>query len=64
MKKSIKTNITIVEYKNNNLYLTDGNHRYSALKKLNVDKYYVIIWGNKLLENDIKNKLNKRKLVP
>lgn len=32
MKKSIKTNITIVEYKNNKLYLTDGNHRYSALK--------------------------------
>lgn len=54
----------IVEYKNNKLYLTDGNHRYSALKKLNVDKYYVIIWGNKLLENDIKKKFDKRKLVP
>lgn len=43
----------IVEYKNNKLYLTDGNHRFSALKKLGVNKYYVIIWGNKNLEEDI-----------
>ena len=27
----------ILEYKNNKLYLTDGNHRYSALKKLNIN---------------------------
>ena len=44
----------IVEYNDNKLYLTDGNHRYSALKKLNINKYYVIIWGNKDLENDVK----------
>lgn len=43
----------IVEYKDNKLYLTDGNHRFSALKKLNINKYYVIIWGNKNLEKDI-----------
>ena len=44
----------IVEYKDDKLYLTDGNHRYSALRKLGIDKYYVIIWGNKELENNIK----------
>lgn len=44
----------IVEFKNNKLNLVDGNHRYSALKKLGVNKYYVIIWGNKKLEDEIK----------
>ena len=43
----------IVEYKNDKLYLNDGNHRFSALKKLNIDKYYVIIWGNKKQENNL-----------
>ena len=42
----------IVEYKDNKLYLTDGNHRFSALKKLKINKYYVIIWGNKNLEKE------------
>ena len=46
----------IVEYKNNKLYLTDGNHRFSALKKLNIDKYYVIIWGNKEQEKKFINR--------
>ena len=46
----------IVEYKDDKLYLTDGNHRYSALRKLGIDKYYVIIWGNKELENNIKKR--------
>lgn len=46
----------IVEYKNNELYLTDGNHRFSALKKLNIDKYYVIIWGNKEQEKKFINR--------
>lgn len=45
----------IVEYRNGKLCLTDGNHRYSALKKLDINKYYVIIWGNKELENEIKS---------
>ena len=43
----------IVEYKNDKFNLVDGNHRYSALKKLGINKYYVIIWGNKNLEEDI-----------
>lgn len=43
----------IVEYKNNKLNLVDGNHRYSALKKLGINKYYVIIWGNKNLIDEI-----------
>lgn len=47
----------IVEYKDDKLYLTDGNHRYSALRKLGVNKYYVIIWGNKKLEDKIKTKI-------
>ena len=47
----------IIEYKNNKLYLTDGNHRYSALKKLNVDKYYAIVWGNKNLEKEARERL-------
>ena len=46
----------IVEYKNNELYLTDGNHRFSTLKKLNIDKYYVIIWGNKEQEKKFINR--------
>lgn len=43
----------IVEYKNNKFYLTDGNHKFSALKKLNISKYYVIIWENKELKTDV-----------
>ena len=42
----------ILEYKDDKLYLVDGNHRYSVLKKLNIDKYYAIIWGNKDKEKD------------
>ena len=45
----------IVEYKDGILGLTDGNHRYRALKKLGIDKYYVIIWGNKEFENEVKS---------
>lgn len=46
----------ILEYKDDKLYLTDGNHRYSSLRRKNVDKYYAIIWGNISLEKDIKKK--------
>ena len=46
----------ILEYRDNKLYLTDGSHRYSTLKRKDVDKYYAIIWGNKNLENDIHKK--------
>lgn len=45
----------ILEYKDNELNLVDGNHRYTALKKLNINKYYVIIWGNKDKEKELKN---------
>ena len=48
----------ILEYKNNNLYLTDGNHRYSALCKLNIKEYYVIIWGNKNKEHEFLKSIN------
>lgn len=47
----------ILEFKDNKFYLTDGNHRYSALKKLGVDKYYSIIWGNVKLEKEVSKKL-------
>lgn len=48
----------ILEYKDDKFYLTDGNHRYSALRNLGVSKYYSIIWGNKELENKMKNQIN------
>ena len=48
----------IAEFKNNNLDLVDGNHRFSALKKLGVNEYYVIIWGNKGLEEEVKKVIN------
>lgn len=47
----------ILEYKDDKLYLVDGNHRYTALRKLNINEYYVIIWGNKNLENKMKKKV-------
>lgn len=50
----------ILEYRNNKFYLTDGNHRYSTLKRLGIDKYYSIIWGNKELENEIQEKYEKK----
>ena len=33
----------IVNYENGIYELNDGNHRYEALKKLNINKYWVII---------------------
>ena len=51
----------ILEYRDDKFYLTDGSHRYSSLKRLGVDKYYSIIWGNKELENDMLNKLDNKK---
>ena len=55
----------ILEYKDDKFYLTDGNHRYSALRNLGVSKYYSIIWGNKELENKMKNQINldKKKTI-
>ncbi len=51
----------ILEYKDDKYYLTDGNHRYSSLKRLGIDKYYSIIWGNKELENKMLEELNSKK---
>lgn len=51
----------LLEYRDNKFYLTDGNHRFSALKKLGINKYYSIIWGNKNLENNMLNELNFKK---
>ena len=45
----------ILEFKDDKYYLTDGSHRYSSLKRLGIDKYYSIIWGNKELEEKNKN---------
>ena len=49
----------IAEYKDGKLNLVDGSHRYTALRKLNVDKYYVIIWGNKNLEKEVNSIIDK-----
>lgn len=49
----------ILEYKDDKFYLTDGSHRYSTLKRLGIDKYPSIIWGNKELEKEIKEKYGK-----
>ena len=51
----------ILEYKDGKFYLTDGSHRYSSLKRLGVKKYYCIIWGNKELEDQMKNDLKNNK---
>ena len=36
----------IVQYDENNLILTDGNHRFSALKRTGKVSYYAIVWCN------------------
>ena len=48
----------ILEFKDDKFYLTDGSHRYSSLKKLEIDKYYAIIWGNKSKEKEFFERLN------
>ena len=50
----------ILEYKDDKFYLTDGSHRYSTLKRLGIDKYPSIIWGNKELEKEIQEKYKKK----
>lgn len=37
----------IVQFDGTDFILTDGSHRYSALKKMGKAKYYAIIWCNK-----------------
>ena len=51
----------IVEYKDGNLCLSDGNHRYRALRKLGIDKYYVVIWGSKYLEDEFNQSMRVTK---
>jgi hypothetical protein len=37
----------LIVYRDGNAYeLNDGNHRFEALKKLRIKKYWVIIWEN------------------
>jgi hypothetical protein len=37
----------IINRKDNNYELNDGNHRFEALKKLGINQYWVIIWETK-----------------
>ena len=48
----------ILEYKDEKLYLVDGNHRFSALRKKGIDRYYSVIWGNKELEEELISRFN------
>ena len=56
-------------HSNPNIPLADGllleERFYSALKKLNINKYYVIIWGNKEIEKSGKldELIKKRKII-
>ncbi|QVK19454.1 ParB N-terminal domain-containing protein [Mycoplasmatota bacterium] len=34
----------IINYVNKSFELTDGNHRYEALRRENIKDYYIIIW--------------------
>ena len=53
----------ILEYKDKKFYLTDGNHRFSALRQMGINKYYSIIWGNKELENKMLEDINPQKKI-
>ena len=46
----------ILEYRDDKLYLVDGSHRFSALKKIGINEYYAIVWGNKSLEEEFKTR--------
>lgn len=35
----------LVEYRSDGFFLTDGNHRYSALRNSSINSYYAVIWG-------------------
>lgn len=37
----------IAQFNGCDFILTDGNHRYSALKKISKSNYYTIVWCNK-----------------
>ncbi len=41
----------IAQYNGCDFVLTDGNHRYSALKKISKSNYYTIVWCNKDIAN-------------
>lgn len=43
----------IAENRNGYLSVRDGNHRLGALQKLNKDKCYLIIWGDKGVEDSL-----------
>lgn len=35
----------IAEYRDGRLFLTDGNHRFSALRRLGIGEFEAVIWG-------------------
>ena len=36
----------IIELKEDGFFLNDGNHRFEALNRLNIDEHYVILWSS------------------
>ena len=50
----------ILEYKDDKLYLVDGSHRFSALRKMGINEYYAIVWGNKDKEKEFYEGLNSK----
>ncbi len=41
------------------LVLTDGNHRFSALEKMNRKECAVILWGNKDQEDELRQRIEQ-----
>lgn len=48
----------IVEYRDGRLILTDGNHRFSALRRLGADRCEVIVWGAAVREAEARARLS------
>ncbi len=43
----------IAQYNGTEFVLTDGNHRYSALRKEKISGYYTIVWCNEHMKNSV-----------
>ncbi|XMB85241.1 ParB/RepB/Spo0J family partition protein [Mycoplasmatota bacterium WC44] len=41
----------IVNHNNGYLEINDGNHRHEALKRVGIDKFWVILWDSETAEN-------------
>lgn len=48
----------IVQYRDNAFQLTDGNHRYAALRKRGTETAPVIVWGSAQYEGEAREKLH------